>query len=83
MLQTLKGKVVSNKMKNTVVVEVVRLKRHPIYGKYMKLSKRYKAHTEEVVPEGATVIIGSTKPISKDKCWAVKEVVRTVAGLEE
>ncbi len=83
MIQTLKGKVVSNKMKNTVVVEVVRLLRHPKYGKYMKRSKRYKAHTEEVVPEGTTVIIGSTKPISKDKRWAVKEIVRTVSGQSE
>jgi len=79
MIQTLKGKVVSNKMKNTVVVEVVRLLRHPMYGKYMKRSKRYKAHTTELIPEGSVVIISSTKPISKDKKWKVNQVIKSLS----
>ena len=69
--QQLKGKVVSNKMQKTVVVEVSRLKKHPMYGKFMKISKKFKAHSEEKISEGATVFIESTKPISKDKKWKV------------
>ncbi len=75
-MQTLKGKIVSNKMKNTVVVEVSRLQKSPLYGKFMKISKKYKAHTNEIIPEGAIVIIKSVKPISKDKKWAVKEIIK-------
>lgn len=74
-MQKFKGKVVSNKMQKTVVVEVARLKKHPIYKKYMKLSKRYKAHTAEPVEEGKTVIIESAKPISKDKRWKVIKIL--------
>ena len=80
MIQTLKGKVVSNKMQNTIVVEVVRLTRHPLYGKYMKISKRYKAHTPESIPEGTVVMIRSTRPISKDKRWEVASIVRAVVS---
>ena len=75
MAQTLKGKIVSNKMQKTVVVEVLRLKKHPIYKKYIKLSKRYKAHTEEQIEEGKTVLIVPTKPISKDKKWKVSKIL--------
>ena len=75
MTQELKGKVVSNKLAKTVVVEVSRLKKHPLYGKYVKISKKYKAHAEEQIPEGKTVILRSTKPRSKDKKWAVFKVL--------
>lgn len=71
----LKGKVVSNKMQKTVVVEVSHLKKHPIYKKHVKRSKRFKAHTDEKILEGATVVIESTKPISKEKKWRVVKVV--------
>lgn len=74
-MQTLKGKVVSNKMQKTAVVEVARLKKHPVYKKYLKLSKRYKAHANEPIEEGKTVIIESTKPISKDKKWKVIKIL--------
>jgi len=67
----LKGKIVSNKSLKTVVVEVSNLKKHHLYGKYMKITKRYKAHTDEQIPEGKVVVIESTKPISKDKRWKV------------
>ncbi len=72
--QQLKGKVVSNKMTKTVVVKVSRLKKHPRYGKFIKLSDSYKAHTEELIPVGSTVIIKSVRPISKDKRWIVASV---------
>lgn len=70
--KTLKGIVVSDKMKDTVVVRVDRYIKHPKYGKYMKRQKRYKAHdagnTKKV---GETVMIVETKPMSKDKHFKV------------
>ena len=75
MSQILKGKIVANPQTKTAVVEVIRLTKHPRYGKYIKTSKRYKAHTQEVVPLGSTVTIQSTKPISRDKRWRVLEVL--------
>lgn len=62
-------------MAKTAVVEVSRLKRHRLYGKFVKISKKYKAHAEEQIPEGATVIIESTKPVSKDKKWKVIKIL--------
>ena len=78
MVQQLKGKVISNKMNKTIVVEVLRLKKHPRYGKYIKISDNYKAHTEENIPIGSTVVIELTRPISKDKCWKVVSVAKIV-----
>ena len=75
MAQELKGKVISNKMSKTAVVEVSRLKKHPLYGKYVKISKRFKAHTEEIISEGKTVILKSVKPMSKDKRWVITKVL--------
>ncbi|MEK7503181.1 MAG: 30S ribosomal protein S17 [Patescibacteria group bacterium] len=75
MVQTLKGKIVSNKMLRTVVVEVSSLKKHPVYGKYFTISKRYKAHTDEKIDEGKIVLIEPTKPVSKDKKWKVTKVL--------
>jgi len=64
----LSGIVVSNKMSLTAVVEVTRLKQHPLYHKYYKTSKRYKAHNpENTFQTGDKVIIEETRPISKDK----------------
>lgn len=62
-------------MQKTVVVEVGRLKAHPIYKKHVKRSARFKAHAEESIEEGKTVIIKSTKPVSKDKKWRVVKVL--------
>jgi small subunit ribosomal protein S17 len=70
--KTLKGVVVSDKMQKTVVVEVNRFVKHPKYGKYMKQSKKYKAHDEEgVYKTGDNVSIEETRPISKDKSFKV------------
>lgn len=69
---TLKGVVVSDKMAKTVVVSVTRFVKHPLYGKYYKVSKKYKAHDEENASKvGETVEIRETKPISKDKRFVV------------
>ena len=68
----LKGKVVSDKMNKTVVVLVSRYVKHPKYGKYMKIDKRFKAHVDGVKPAmGANVMIEETRPISKDKHFRV------------
>ena len=68
----LTGVVVSDKMKKTVVVAIDRLRRHPKYKKYYKITKRFKAHDENNIYRlGNKVIIQETKPMSKDKRWVV------------
>ena len=65
---TLKGVVVSDKMDKTVVVSVSRFVKHPLYGKYYKINKKYKAHdAENKYKTGDKVEIIQTRPISKDK----------------
>ncbi len=74
MKNRLNGKVVSNKMDKTVVVEVARTKKHPLYQKRYEVHKKYKAHDEEnKCNVGDEVIIEETRPISKDKKWRVVE----------
>jgi len=68
----LNGTVVSDKMKKTVVVEVARLKMHPKYLKYYKMTTRFKAHDEKgEYKTGDKVVIEATKPLSKEKRWIV------------
>ncbi len=68
----LKGVVVSDKMDKTVVVSVSRFIKHPLYGKFYKVSKKYKAHdAENKFKTGDTVEIVETRPISKDKKFKV------------
>ena len=70
--KTLKGVVVSDKMDKTVVVSVSRFVKHPLYGKFYKVSKKYKAHDEEnFYKTGDKVEIVETRPISKDKKFKV------------
>jgi small subunit ribosomal protein S17 len=72
----LKGVVASDKMDKTVVVKVDRYVKHPKYGKYYTISKRYKAHDENnTYKVGDIVIIEESKPISKDKTFVVIEKV--------
>lgn len=71
-LKMFTGVVVSDKMKDTVVVRVTRYVKHPKYKKYMKLWKRFKAHNPgNTVKEGDTVTIRSCRPISKTKSFEV------------
>lgn len=78
----LTGIVMSNKMDKTAVVSVERQVKHKV-GKYRKLSTRYKVHDENnVLKIGDTVVIGEVKPISKDKSWALIDVVSHAAGVE-
>ena len=68
----LEGVVVSDKMDKTVVVEVGRYVKHPKYGKFIKLRKKYKAHDgENKYKVGDKVVIEETKPLSKDKHFTV------------
>lgn len=67
----LQGKIVSNKMQKTVVVEVERLKEHPKYTRRYKVHKKYKAHAEEKYEVGDRVVIEETRPLSKEKRWRV------------
>ena len=70
------GRVISDKMQKTVVVEVSRRGRHPLYGKVVRHSARYKAHDERSEAHvGDTVLIAETRPFSKDKRWRVVRVV--------
>jgi len=71
--RTLSGTIVSDKMQKTVVVEVLRLKKHPKYKKYYKVSKKFKAHDpENQYHVGDKVNMKETKPMSKDKRWIVE-----------
>jgi small subunit ribosomal protein S17 len=71
-IRMLKGVVVSDKMTKTVVVAVTRLKKHPKYKKYYKVTKKYKAHDEKnEYHVGDKVIIQETRPLSKEKRWIV------------
>jgi small subunit ribosomal protein S17 len=70
------GVVVSDKMQKTVVVRIDRRVPHPIYGKMVTRSKKFKAHDEEnSAKTGDTVRIAETRPLSKDKRWRVVEIV--------
>ena len=75
--KVLQGLVVSDKMDKTAVVNVERTVQHPIYNKTVRKSKKYKIHDEENVCQiGDQVKLIECKPISKDKCWRLLEVVR-------
>lgn len=72
MKKTLIGKVISNKMQKTLVVEVERKFRHSFYKKVITKHKKYKVHNEiEGINVGDVVLIEETRPISKDKHFIV------------
>jgi len=74
--KTMIGLVVSDKMEKTVVVLVTSKKKHPIYGKYITFTKKYKAHDEKNDAHvGDTVEIIETRPLSKDKYFRVLRIV--------
>jgi small subunit ribosomal protein S17 len=77
------GKVTSNKMTKTVVVEVSYAKRHPLYGKVVRSSARYKAHDEtNACKTGDLVEIVESQPLSKDKRWVVERIITRNAAAE-
>lgn len=70
------GRVVSDKMDKTVVVAVERLVPHPVYGKRIRRTTRLKAHDEgNACRVGDLVRIVETRPLSKEKCWRVVEIL--------
>ena len=74
--QALVGTVTSDKMDKTVVVTIERTTRHPLYGKVVKVNKKYKAHNENNDAKlGDVVRIRECRPISKRKSWRVVEIV--------
>ena len=73
------GVVISNKMNKSIVVEVERKVKHPKYGKFVKKSSRFVAHDEtNECSEGDKVKIAETRPLSKNKCWRLVEVIEKV-----
>lgn len=80
--KTRSGKVVSDKMDKTIVVAVETIKRHPLYKKTVKVTKKYKAHDENNEAKiGDTVVIMETRPLSKDKNWRLVEVTEKAVVL--
>ena len=74
------GVVVSDKMDKTVVVQVSRMVKHPVYNKYIKRSVKYKAHDKDNSCKiGDRVVIEETRPLSKDKRWKVKQLMEKTA----
>lgn len=70
------GVVVSNKMDKSIVVVVARKVKHPIYGKFVSKSTKFTAHDEtNTCGEGDTVRIQETRPLSKNKCWRLVEII--------
>ena len=73
------GVVISNKMNKSIVVEVERKVKHPKYGKFVKKSSRFVAHDEtNECSEGDKVKIAETRPLSKNKCWRLVEIIEKV-----
>ncbi len=70
------GIVTSNKMDKTITVSVERREQHPIYGKFVKRTKKFAAHDEQnQCNEGDTVRIMETRPLSKNKRWRLVEII--------
>ncbi|MBU3662497.1 MAG: 30S ribosomal protein S17 [Bacteroidetes bacterium] len=70
------GKVVSNKMQKTIVVSVERKVMHPKYGKFIKMTSKFKAHDEKNECSINDVVrVMETRPLSKDKRWRLVEII--------
>ncbi|MBO4503663.1 MAG: 30S ribosomal protein S17 [Bacteroidales bacterium] len=70
------GVVVSDKMDKSIVIKVERKMKHPIYGKFLKRSTKFMAHDENNDCHiGDRVRIMETRPLSKNKCWRLVEII--------
>lgn len=77
--KTRTGLVTSNKMEKTITVAVERKVKHPIYGKFLKKTTKFMAHDEKnECSIGDVVKIMETRPLSKNKCWRMVEIVEKV-----
>ncbi len=79
----LTGVVVGNKMQKTVVVEVTRTYRHRLYKKVVSSHNRHMAHDELSCQIGDQVVIVESKPLSKNKRWAVEEILSSDITAQE
>jgi len=77
------GFVTSNKMTKTVVVEITRTYRHPLYQKVVHSSKRVKAHDELGCQIGDEVKLVASKPISREKHWVVESIIKREIRTED
>ena len=74
--KTQTGIVISDKMDKTVVVQVDRLVKHPVYQKYVRRRAKFKAHDENnTCQKGDRVVICETRPLSKTKRWRVSQIL--------
>ncbi len=79
--RVLTGQVVSNKMDKTAVVKVTRRVAHPLYKKYVKVTKKFHAHDEgNICNIGDEVVIESIRPLSRLKRWRILEITKTSAA---
>ena len=70
------GLVTSDKMEKTITVTIERRVKHPIYGKFVKTTKKFKAHDEKNDAKAGDIVkISETRPLSKTKRWRLGEVV--------
>jgi small subunit ribosomal protein S17 len=80
--RTLQGRVVSDKMDNTITVKIERRVKHPVYGKYITRSSKVHAHDEEnKAGMGDIVLVAESRPMSKSKSWILVEVVETATQI--
>jgi len=80
--KALVGTVISDKMEKTVVVSISRSTRHPLYGKVVNVSDKYKAHNEDnTAKTGDVVRIRECRPISKEKKFFVEEVLERATAI--
>lgn len=78
--RTIVGRVVSDKMDKTVSVAIERLIKHPVYGKYIRRTTKVLAHDDaNECKAGDRVAISECRPVSKNKAWAVVDVVERAA----
>lgn len=78
--RSITGKVVSNKMDKTIVVMGERKVKHPLYGKFIRRSTKYRAHdAKNVCSEGDLVMIKECRPYSKTKNWALVKILEKEA----
>lgn len=71
------GVVISDKMTKTIIVSVNRLAKHPVYGRVIKKTNKFKVHDEKNTAKvGDIVRIEETRPLSKDKRWRLLEVIK-------
>ena len=79
--RSLMGRVISNKMDKTIVVLLERQIKHPLYGKYIKRSKKYHVHDENnECTTGDTVTFKECRPLSKSKHWTLLKVINRAVG---